>query len=88
MDSRKTYSYIKDEIVIELVQKQIQNLEKEKKSWIIEGFPRTRLQALALNKMHVIPDKLVLLNTRNDIILRKIHQNLASGEYHTQIQKD
>ena len=43
MESRKTYSYVKDEIVIELVKLQIDTLEKEQKSWIIEGFPRTRL---------------------------------------------
>ena len=48
VESRKTYSYVKDEIVIELVKLQIELLEKEQKSWIIEGFPRTRLQALAL----------------------------------------
>ena len=48
VESRKTYSYVKDEIVIELVKLQIETLEKEQKSWIIEGFPRTRLQALAL----------------------------------------
>ncbi len=48
VESRKNYSYVKDEIVIDLVKIQIELLEKEQKSWIIEGFPRTRLQALAL----------------------------------------
>ena len=47
-NSRKTYSYIKDEVVIELVQKQIQECEAEGHGWILEGFPRTRMQALAL----------------------------------------
>lgn len=42
VESRKTYSYVKDEIVTELVKHQIEALEKEQKSWIIEGFPRTR----------------------------------------------
>ncbi len=42
VQSRKTYSYVKDEIVTELVQTQIEALEKEQRSWIIEGYPRTR----------------------------------------------
>lgn len=42
VESRKTYSYIRDEIVIDLVKLQIELLEKDQKSWIIEGFPRTR----------------------------------------------
>lgn len=46
VDQRKTYSYVADDIVIDLVSKQIEQLEKEKKNWIIEGFPRTRKQAL------------------------------------------
>lgn len=34
---------VSDEIVIDLVKKQISQIEKEQKSWIIEGFPRTRV---------------------------------------------
>jgi adenylate kinase family enzyme len=41
--SRETYSYVKDEIVIQLVDQQIKQLEGEQKSWIIEGFPRTEM---------------------------------------------
>ena len=48
VEARKHYGYVKDEIVVELVKMQVDVLEKEGKSWIIEGFPRTRLQALAL----------------------------------------
>lgn len=59
--ARETYSYVKDEIVIELVEGQIKLLESEQKSWIIEGFPRTEMQAVALQKMGFIPDKIVLL---------------------------
>ena len=47
-ESRKTYSYIKDEIVIDLVQSHIEECERKGKGWILEGFPRTRMQAVAL----------------------------------------
>ena len=50
VESRKTYSYVKDEIVIDLLKHHLDQMEKEQPgaSWIIEGFPRTRLQAIAL----------------------------------------
>ena len=34
---------VDDNIVIELVKKQITQHEKENQSWIIEGFPRTKV---------------------------------------------
>ena len=46
--SLETYSYVKDEIVIKLVKQQIELMEQHQKSWIIEGFPRTEAQAIAL----------------------------------------
>ena len=63
-ESRKKYQYIEDEIVIDLVQKHIEEAEKDsdKSGWILEGFPRTRLQALALQNMKIIPDKFFMLN--------------------------
>ena len=45
VDQRRTYSYVSDAIVIDLVKKQIEALEAEQKSWIIEGFPRTRVSS-------------------------------------------
>ena len=47
-ESLENYSYVKDSIVIELVKLQIELLEKDEKSWIIEGFPKTELQTIAL----------------------------------------
>ena len=41
-------AYVDDSIVIELIKKEIMTQEKENQSWIIEGFPRTRVQALSL----------------------------------------
>jgi len=60
--SRQTYCYVKDEIVIELVSTLVKQMEKEQKSYIIEGFPRTEIQAIALMQMGVIPDKFILLS--------------------------
>ena len=54
-DCRKNYEYVPDEIVIDLVKKHIEECEAQTEDeenanagWILEGFPRTRMQALAL----------------------------------------
>lgn len=57
----KEYHYVDDELVIDLVKREIQEAEKEKQSWILQGFPRTKVQALSLQKMAVLPDKFIFL---------------------------
>lgn len=78
-ESRKTYSYIKDEIVIDLVQNQIELCEKHNQGWILEGFPRTRMQALALQNMKIIPDKIFLLNMETNILNERLNNKLFMG---------
>jgi adenylate kinase family enzyme len=52
---------VPDDIVIDLVKKKITACEKENRNWIIEGFPRNKVQALSLEKLGVIPDKIISL---------------------------
>lgn len=52
--------------MISLVKNKITELEKEGGNWIIEGFPRTRIQALSLEKLGVIPDKIIRINVGED----------------------
>ena len=86
IDARKsdgrTYSFAPDEIVIDLVTKQIEQLEKDKKNWIIEGFPRTRKQALSLTKMEFIPDRMILL----DVSETAADEGEKYEEYNTHIE--
>lgn len=53
---------MRDDIVVQIVKQELENLQKEKKSFIIEGFPKTRVQALALQRAGIIPDAFVVLN--------------------------
>ena len=70
---------VDDNIVIELVKTQIKNCEKDNQSWIIEGFPRTKVQALALQKIGVIPDKFILLDVKKSASISKVKQNLINA---------
>ena len=62
--------------MIDLVKKQIMNYEKDNVSWIIEGFPRTKVQALALQKIGIIPDKFILLDVKRSTSITKVKNNL------------
>lgn len=58
------FKFVDDEIVIDLVKKEIDGYEKKQFSWIIQGFPRTKVQALSLQKMKIIPDKFVHIQVK------------------------
>jgi len=47
--------------------------ERKKTGWILEGFPRTRLQALALQNMRIIPDKVFMLNIADSVSYEKLN---------------
>lgn len=75
---------VDDHVVIDLVKKQVEQFEKENHSWVIEGFPRTKTQALALQKVGIIPDRFILLNVNEDTSIAKIKYNLIQSytSYH------
>ena len=50
------------------------------KSWIIEGFPRTKVQALSLQKNGIIPDRFILLNVERDRSIAQLKKTLSPFE--------
>lgn len=58
----KKFGLVNDDIVVQIVKKEIEILQKEKKGFIIEGFPKTRVQALAMQRAGIIPDTFIILN--------------------------
>ena len=65
-----------DDIVIKIMEGVIKEKEKQKCNYIIEGFPRTQRQALALLKMGVIPDKLIMLDKRDGEIIEYLQNKI------------
>jgi len=51
-----------DAVVIAIMTDAIEEAELSGKDYIVSGFPRTRVQALALQKMKIIPTKFIVLN--------------------------
>lgn len=65
-------------MAIEVVKKQVQDCEAKGKSWVVQGFPRTKAQALALQKLGIIPDKFILLNCKPSASISRLKNNLLA----------
>jgi len=59
INALKRGEYIPDRVMIEAVKKRTKTLESNQKSYIISGFPRTRIQAIALQRAGVIPERII-----------------------------
>ena len=64
---------------MELVNQQLMELEKSGKNYVIEGYPRTRSQAIGLQKMGIMPDKFFILNANEATISKKIRTSLTTN---------
>jgi adenylate kinase len=70
---------VEDEIVISVVQQELKKFKTG--GWVLNGFPRTKVQAqtLANKEMGFCLDKVLLLNTREDAIRQHYAKKLAAG---------
>ena len=75
----RLYRFVPDFIVIELVKSQVATYEKEGQSWILEGFPRTQVQALSLQHLGVVPDKIIHMEVTPAHITARVKENLMAA---------
>lgn len=72
------HEYCDDEDVIACVEKQIKEVEQTGRSWILQGFPRTKYQAVSLQRMGIIPDRLILLKQSDEFNRYQVKENLIA----------
>jgi adenylate kinase len=74
---------VDDELVIDLLRDQIIKYEEENTSYIIEGFPRNRTQAIFLQSSGLLPDNIIVLKTSKEksekAVFEKIKDNLENN---------
>jgi len=75
-NSIRSFSNVRDEIVIEIVKKHLEQLEQEKKSYILEGFPKTKQQGLILQKAGIIPNTFIILTMSDQRIFESCIQKI------------
>ena len=78
--------YVKDNIFLDIVLPVLEKCESDRISYILEGFPRTRAQAIALQRAGILPDRVVILNLsqgtyKNDYIERYSQYGHADADY-------
>lgn len=77
-----TGSYIPDNIILEIMMPIIEGLEKKESSYLLEGFPRTRVQCLALQRAGVIPDRVMLLRPGNNEFVQGVIDKITELASH------
>uniref|UniRef100_A0A6B2LGU8 Adenylate kinase active site lid domain-containing protein n=1 Tax=Arcella intermedia TaxID=1963864 RepID=A0A6B2LGU8_9EUKA len=63
---------VPDEVMIGIVNEKIQSPEIEKRGWILDGFPRTDVQAKALTAAGANPEKIIILNVPDDVLVERV----------------
>lgn len=66
--------FVPDQTAISIFKKRVKEYEHE--SWILEGFPKTKIQALALGKNKIVPDKIFVIKYSDDVAIEHIVHNL------------
>ena len=64
--------------MINLVKAEVDKYEANHESYFIQGFPRTKVQALSLQRLRIVPDKFIHLNIRQAQSLSKIQSTCNS----------
>ena len=56
---------VPDDLVVRMVQSRLQQSDARERGWLLDGFPRTKSQALALRQAGVEADTFLLLQVRD-----------------------
>ena len=78
-DEIDTHRVVCDNNLSYIIKNHILKNENENKNWILEGFPKTKTQALSLQRIGIIPDIFVLLDVERGVSLDKIRKNLVDN---------
>jgi len=63
---------VPDELVLQLVSKALDTPEAKEKGWLLDGFPRTGVQAAEMKKFFLVPNKCILLDVPFDVLTARV----------------
>jgi len=75
---KKTKPYLEsgqlvpDEVMIPVIVAKLKQVTEQSKGWLLDGFPRTRNQALGLQEAGFFPDAVISLNIGVEIALQRV----------------
>jgi len=63
---------VPDELIIALVKQRLGQKDCQERGWLLDGFPRTRAQGLAMQSMGILPDKVFLLDVPDELLVERV----------------
>ena len=81
----KSGNFVRDDMAIAAIVPQLEKMGKS--GYILDGFPRTRAQALALQHAKIVPDKVVLLNAPSTTVESAYATNLEVKDVDDQVTR-
>lgn len=63
---------VPDDIVISMLTDRIKQNDAREKGWLLDGFPRTAVQAQALDDANVLPDAVIVLEVPDDVLIDRV----------------
>lgn len=76
----KSSRLVPDEIIIDLLKQELVRLEKSNQSYIVEGFPRNRVQAMFLKSVGILPDNVILMTTDDVRIKSRLSEKIPISQ--------
>ena len=65
-------SLVPDDLIVKLVKDRINRPDCQERGYLLDGFPRTRQQALALKRMGIEPDTFLFIDVPDDALVERI----------------
>lgn len=65
-------SLVPDDLIVKLVKDRINQPDCQERGYLLDGFPRTRRQALALKRMGIEPDTFLFIDVPDDALVERI----------------
>ena len=66
MDSTRT---VPEDLIVTVIKNRIAMPDCQLQGWLLDGFPHTTKEANALSRARIIPDKVIFLESRQDVLL-------------------
>mmetsp|Transcript_82837 Transcript_82837/g.96835 ORF Transcript_82837/g.96835 Transcript_82837/m.96835 type:complete len:261 (-) Transcript_82837:395-1177(-) len=68
----KSGGLVPDSLIITMVKNRLNQADVKEKGWLLDGFPRTKAQAQALQEAGIIPQVMVLLEVPDEVLVERI----------------
>merc|ERR1719271_2203488 len=85
-DEIETGALVRDDVVIDIVKKEVQKAKGT--GWVLDGFPRTKVQAQALQTCGVCLDRVLLLNGSEKMIRQKYAVKMSAAGLDIEAQEE